>query len=171
VAWEPSEHGIERVAIADFDVHHGNGTEDIFANDRRVLLCSTFQDRLYPHSIAASDTGNLVNVPLAAGTGGAGFRQAVTEHWLPALTAFRPEFVLVSAGFDGHGLDDMSDLRLDESDFAWVTERLYEVARTHAGGRLLSTLEGGYEPGALARSVVSHLKALLGNAAAAGDTP
>jgi len=166
-----SEHGIDRVAIADFDAHHGNGTEDIFANDRRVLLCSTFQDRLYPHSIAACDTGNLVNVPLAAGTGGAGFRKAVIEHWLPALTAFRPEFVLVSAGFDGHGLDEMSDLRLDESDFAWVTERLYEVASTHAGGRLLSMLEGGYEPGALARSVVSHLKALLGNAAAAGGMP
>jgi len=112
-----------------------------------------------------------VVVPLAAGTGGAGFRQAVTEHWLPALNAFRPEFVLVSAGFDGHALDDMSDLRLDDSDFAWVTERLYEAARTHAGGRLLSMLEGGYEPGALARSVVSHLKALLGHAASAEGTP
>jgi acetoin utilization deacetylase AcuC-like enzyme len=166
-----SEYGIDRIAIADFDAHHGNGTQDIFANDRRVLVCSTFQDRLYPHSGEASDTGSLVNVPLAPGTGGSGFRQAVTEHWLPALAAFRPEFVLVSAGFDGHRLDDMSDLRLEEADFAWVTERLYEVARTYARGRLLSTLEGGYEPGALARSVVSHLKALLGNPAPAGVAP
>ena len=163
-----SEYGIERIAVADFDAHHGNGTEDIFADDGRVLLCSTFQHPFYPHTGEASETGSLVNVPLAAGTGGAGFRQAVSEHWLPALAAFRPELVLVSAGFDGHGLDEMTDLRLDESDFAWVTERLYEVAKTHAGGRLLSMLEGGYEPGALARSVANHLKALLGNAAPAG---
>ena len=156
-----SEHSIERLAIADFDAHHGNGTEDIFRNDPRVLLCSTFQHPFYPYTGEASDSPNLVNIPLAAGADGTAFRAAVTQHWLPALARFRPQFLLISAGFDGHSVDDMSGLELTDPDFTWVTEKLLDIARKHAHGRLVSMLEGGYEPGQLGRSVVSHLKALL----------
>lgn len=155
------QHGIERVAIVDFDVHHGNGTEDIFRGDRRVLFCSSFQHPFYPYSGYEADTARLVSIPLPAGSGGPLFRQKISERWLPALEAFKPEFVLVSAGFDGHVLDDMSGLALREADFEWVTERVLEVARRHAKGRLVSVLEGGYELGALGRSVVSHLKPML----------
>lgn len=156
-----SEYGLERVAIADFDVHHGNGTEDIFRHDPRVLFCSSFQHPFYPHSGHASDTRNLVAVPLPAGTDGADFREAVRTHWLPALEAFRPQFLFISAGFDGHVLDDMSGWKLVESDYGWITEQLVSIAKVHAGGRIVSMLEGGYEPGALARSVIAHLNALL----------
>lgn len=155
-------HGLKRVAIVDFDVHHGNGTEDIFRNDQRVLFCSTFQHPFYPFTGHGSDTTNLVGVPLAAGTKGPEFRSAITAHWLPALNAFKPEVILISAGFDAHVLDDMSSLALTEADYEWLTLRLVEVADAHAKGRILSMLEGGYEPGALGRSVVSHLKAFLG---------
>ena len=156
-----SEYGLERIAIADFDVHHGNGTEDIFRHDPRVLFCSSFQHPFYPYSGHASDTRNLVAVPLPAGTDGARFREAVVEHWLPALEAFRPQFLFVSAGFDGHVLDDMSGWTLMEADYGWITEQLVAIAKTYAEGRIVSMLEGGYELGALGRSVVSHLKALL----------
>ncbi len=155
-------HGLSRVAIVDFDVHHGNGTEDIFAGDGRVLVSSIFQHPFYPFSGESPDAENIVPVPLPAGTDGAGFRKAVSESCLPALEAFAPEFVFISAGFDGHVLDDMSALSLTEADYGWITARLVDVSRRHAGGRILSMLEGGYEPGALARSVVSHLKALMG---------
>lgn len=155
-------HRLKRVAILDFDVHHGNGTEDIFAGDDRVLFCSSFQHPLYPFSGHESDTANLVDVPLPAGTDGATFRQAVTEHWFPAIRSFKPEFILVSAGFDGHLLDDISDFRLSEADYGWVTEEIVGIAGDCADGRIVSMLEGGYETGALARSVVAHLKALLG---------
>ena len=154
-------HGAKRVAIVDFDVHHGNGTEDIFANDDRVLFCSAFQHPFYPFTGHESDTRNLVDIPLPAGTDGPAFRQAVTEHWLPALDDFAPEFLFISAGFDAHILDDMSSLYLTEADYGWLTAQLNTVAKTHADGKILSMLEGGYEPGALARSVVSHLNALL----------
>ena len=154
-------HGAKRVAIVDFDVHHGNGTEDIFANDDRVLFCSAFQHPFYPFTGHESDTRNLVDIPLPAGTDGPVFRQAVTEHWLPALDDFAPEFLFISAGFDAHILDDMSSLYLTEADYGWLTAQLNTVAKTHADGKILSMLEGGYEPGALARSVVSHLNALL----------
>jgi acetoin utilization deacetylase AcuC-like enzyme len=154
-------YGIERVAIVDFDVHHGNGTEDIFKDDERVLFCSSFQHPFYPFTGHASDTKNLVDVPLSAATKGPEFREAITEHWLPALSDFKPQFIFISAGFDAHILDDMSSLQLSEADYGWITQELSAIADRHAEGRILSMLEGGYEPGALARSVISHLKALF----------
>lgn len=155
-------HGLERVAIVDFDAHHGNGTEDIFRNDARVLFCSSFQHPFYPFTGHEKETSNLVDVPLSSGAGGVEFREAVNAHWLPALDAFAPQFVFISAGFDAHVADDMSNLQLTDHDFRWVTERLMEVARAHAGGRIVSMLEGGYEPSALARSVAAHIDVLLG---------
>ena len=157
-------HGLQRVAIVDFDVHHGNGTEDIVANDERVLFCSTFQHPFYPHTGHACTAGNVVNVPLPAGTDGAGFRQAVEQSWLPRLEAFAPQLVLVSAGFDGHQADYMAQLNLVDDDYAWVTRRLCEQADRSADGRLVSSLEGGYELHSLARSVEAHLKAFFGEA-------
>ena len=154
-------HGLERVAIVDFDVHHGNGTQDIFKGDRRVLFCSSFQHPFYPFTGHRSDTANLVDVPLQAGTEGAEFRQAIREHWIPVLDDFRPQFVFISAGFDAHLRDEMSDVHLSEADYAWITSELVYIAKTHAEGRIVSMLEGGYDPPALARSVVAHLKALL----------
>jgi acetoin utilization deacetylase AcuC-like enzyme len=155
-------HGLERVAIADFDVHHGNGTDDIFLHEPRVLFCSTFQHPYYPHEGAEPRAGApRVNVPLPAGTGGKAFRQAVRERWLPALEDFRPQLVLISAGFDGHLEDEMAGFGLVEADYAWVTTELRAIAERHAGGRIVSTLEGGYALSALGRSVVAHLKALL----------
>lgn len=155
-------HGLKRVAIIDFDAHHGNGTEEIFKHDKRVLFCSSFQHPFYPFTGHASETPNLVAIPLAAGATGPEFREAVTDHWLPALERFAPQMVFISAGFDAHILDDMSDLCLTEADYVWVTDKLLGVARAHGEGRVLSMLEGGYELGALARSVVAHLKALIG---------
>jgi len=154
-------HGLSRVAIVDFDVHHGNGTEDIFKNEPRVLFCSSFQHPFYPYTGHDSDTPNLVDVPLPAGTNGPEFRAAVAEHWLPALDAFKPEFLFISAGFDAHMLDDMSSLSLTEADYGWLTKELVAIAKRHANGRVLSMLEGGYDPGSLARSVVAHLPALM----------
>ena len=155
-------YGLSRVAIVDFDVHHGNGTEDIFRNEPRVLFCSSFQHPFYPFTGHDSDTANLVDVPLPAGTDGREFREAIDAHWFPALEDFRPQFLLISAGFDGHVLDDMSSLSLTEADYAWITTKLVGIADRHADGRIVSMLEGGYEPAALARSVVAHLKALMG---------
>jgi acetoin utilization deacetylase AcuC-like enzyme len=154
-------YGMERVAIIDFDVHHGNGTEDIFKAEPRVLFCSSFQHPFYPFTGHASDTANLVEVPLSAGTDGPVFRAAITEHWLPALERFRPQFMFISAGFDAHVLDDMSSLSLTEHDYAWITKELHNIVQKHCKGRIVSMLEGGYDLGALARSVVSHLKELL----------
>ncbi len=155
-------HGLERVAIADFDVHHGNGTEDLVAGDDRILFCSTFQHPYYPFSGATSRASNLVNVPLEAGTRSAAFRTAVSEHWLPALEAFAPQLVLVSAGFDAHLADPLAGLRLTEEDFHWVTARLCEQADASADGRLVASLEGGYDLDALGRCAEAHLRALLG---------
>jgi len=155
-------YGLSRVAIIDFDVHHGNGTEEIFANDKRVLFCSSFQHPFYPFTGHEKETENLVDVPLSAGSGGKEYRAAVTEHWLPHLNDFKPEFIFISAGFDAHVADDMSSLQLTDSDYGWLTQQLKDVADTHAQGRILSMLEGGYEPDALARSVVKHLDTLLG---------
>jgi len=157
-----AEYGLERVAILDFDVHHGNGTEEIFHSDPRILFCSAFQHPFYPFTGHESDSGNLVDVPLPAGTGGEAFRDAIRAHWLPALERFRPEFLFISAGFDAHLLDDMSGLGLTEADYRWLTQELVAVAGRHADGRILSMLEGGYEPGPLARSVVAHVNALIG---------
>ena len=154
-------YGLERVAILDFDVHHGNGTEDIFRGDPRVLVCSAFQHPFYPNTGHASDAPNLVAVPLPTGTRGDEFRARISEHWLPALGRFEPELILLSAGFDAHADDDMSGLLLREADYAWLTEQIMDVAARHADGRVVSVLEGGYEPGALGRCVVAHLNAML----------
>ena len=154
-------HDVERVAIVDFDVHHGNGTEDIVSDDERILFCSTFQHPFYPHTGYAGSATNVVNTPLSAGDGSAAFRQAVDHYWLPRLEAFAPQLILISAGFDAHAADTMAGLNLVESDYAWVTRRLCAQAERSAGGRIVSSLEGGYELHALARSVEAHLKAFL----------
>ena len=156
-------HRLERVAIVDFDVHHCNGTEDIFAGDDRVLLCSTFQHPFYPHTGHDCRAANVVNVPLAAGADSAVFRQAVEQHWLPRLASFAPQLILISAGFDAHQADYMAQLNLVDADYAWVTRRLCEQADASAEGRVVSSLEGGYELQALARSVEAHLKAFFGD--------
>ncbi len=155
-------HGLERVAIIDFDVHHGNGTEDIFANDERVLMASTFQHPFYPYSGTEDPAPNMFNVPLAAGSGSREFRQAVTRTWLPALDAFRPELVIFSAGFDAHMEDEMAMLRFTDGDYAWVTDQMKAVAERYAQGRMVSMLEGGYALGALGRSAVQHIRVLAG---------
>jgi acetoin utilization deacetylase AcuC-like enzyme len=154
-------HGLQRVAVLDFDVHHGNGTEDAFHEDPRVMLCSTFQHPYYPY--CGSDSGNdhIVNVPLPAMTDGEGFREAVEKVWMPALERFKPELVFVSAGFDAHREDPLAYLNLEDEDYRWVTEKLVDVARRHAKGRVVSTLEGGYNTVALGRCVVEHLEALV----------
>jgi acetoin utilization deacetylase AcuC-like enzyme len=155
-------YGYRRVAIVDFDVHHGNGTEDIFADDDRVLFCSTFQHPFYPFTPLLEDAPNRVSVPLNAGAGSAEFRAAVEDRWLPALRRFEPEFVFVSAGFDAHVADDMSHVNLTDKDYEWVTERIVEIATASAGGRIVSALEGGYELHSLARCVETHLRVLAG---------
>ena len=155
-------HGLERVAIIDFDVHHGNGTEDIFADDPRVLMASTFQHPFYPYCGTDDPVPNMVNVPLAAGTGSSGVRKAVTDAWLPALDGFRPQLVIFSAGFDAHAEDDMAMLRFADADYAWITEQVKAVAERHAQGRIVSVLEGGYALSALGRSAVQHIRVLGG---------
>jgi acetoin utilization deacetylase AcuC-like enzyme len=141
-------HGLERVAVIDFDVHHGNGTEEIFENDPQVLMVSTFQHPFYPYSGTESPAPNMLNVPLAAGAGSREFREAVREAWIPALEEFRPEMVFFSAGMD--------------ADYGWVTEQVKAVADRHAKGRIVSVLEGGYALSALGRSVAQHLRVLAG---------
>ena len=155
-------HGAERVAIIDFDVHHGNGTEDIFQNDAHVLMASTFQHPFYPYSGTEDPASNMVNVPLASGAGSSEFREAVLESWMPALEGFKPQLVLFSAGFDAHAEDDMAMLRLTDADYAWVTQQVKGVADRHAQGRIVSLLEGGYALSALGRSVVQHVRVLAG---------
>ena len=155
-------HGLSRVAIVDFDVHHGNGTQDVFETDGRVLYVSTHEWPLYPGTGAATEqgVGNIVNVPLAGGTDGPAFRAAMQARVLPALDAFAPELLIVSAGFDAHARDPLATLRLGTDDFAWVTHRLCDVADAHCRGRVVSTLEGGYDLEALARSVAAHVQVL-----------
>jgi len=155
-------HGLERVAIIDFDVHHGNGTEDIFEGDPRVLMASTFQHPFYPYSGTEDPAANMINVPLPAGAGSKQLRAAVREAWIPALDAFRPELVLFSAGFDAHAEDDMAMLSFTDQDYAWVTREVKTVADRHSEGRVVSMLEGGYALSALGRSVVQHLRVLAG---------
>ncbi len=153
-------HGLERVAIVDFDVHHGNGTEDILAGDERVLMVGLFQHPFYPYSGTERPAANMVNVPVPAYTRGMDVRELVESIWIPRLEAFRPQLILVSAGFDAHREDDMGQLALNEGDYAWITWRIREVARRHARGRIVSLLEGGYAFDALARSVEAHVRAL-----------
>jgi acetoin utilization deacetylase AcuC-like enzyme len=155
-------HGLKRVAIIDFDVHHGNGTEDIFAGNPSVLMASTFQHPFYPYSGTEMPASNMVNVPLAAGAGSKQFQEAVTRYWLPALDEFRPQLVVFSAGFDAHAEDDMAMLQLKDADYRWVTEQVKAVADRYAEGRIVSMLEGGYALSALGRSVVQHLRVLAG---------
>lgn len=155
-------YGLERIAIVDFDVHHGNGTEDIFQNEDRVLFCSTFEHPFYPFTPLRENAPNRISAPLPATAKSDEFKAAVTDHWLPALKAFQPEMVFVSAGFDAHRDDDMSHVALTDADFKWVSERIVEVANHSASGRIVSVLEGGYELKSLARCVETHVRVLMG---------
>ena len=153
-------HGLARVAIVDFDVHHGNGTEDIVAGDGRILMVSFFQHPFYPYGGAQSDASNLVNVPVPAYTKGPAVRELVETHWIPRLEAHRPEMIFISAGFDAHREDDLGQMGLVEQDYAWITDRIKDVARRHSGKRIVSCLEGGYALSALGRSVEAHIRVL-----------
>ena len=152
-------HGLKRVAIIDFDVHHGNGTEDIVAGDDRILMCSFYQHPFYPEWPHAS-APNLVNLPVPANTKGMAIRELVEAAWLPRLDAHRPEMIFISAGFDAHREDDMAQMGLVEQDYVWMTQQLMQVAQRHAQGRIVSILEGGYNLSALARSVEAHIRVL-----------
>lgn len=152
-------HGLQRAALVDFDVHHGNGTEDIFRDEPRVLLCSSFRHPFYPHSGAQPHAG-FIPAPLPRGADGAVFRAAVEQHFLPALEAFRPELVCVSAGFDAHRDDPLGGLNLVEADYAWITREICALADRHAQGRVVSVLEGGYDLAALGRCAVAHVGAM-----------
>lgn len=153
-------HGLKRIAIVDFDVHHGNGTEAAFANDPRVMMCSFFQHPFYPYSGSDNVLPNMVNIPVAAYTKGMDIRELVDFAWLPKLRQFKPEFIFISAGFDAHREDDMGQLGLVEADYAWMTRQVMNVAKEYSKERVVSCLEGGYNLSALARSVVAHLKEL-----------
>ncbi|HUU71799.1 MAG TPA: histone deacetylase family protein [Burkholderiales bacterium] len=157
-----AEHGLERVAILDFDVHHGNGTEDIFAGNERVLYCSTYQHPFYPYPEPGLAAPNVTHCPLAAGSNGEVFRESVRNNWFPALDRFHPQLLLLSAGFDGHLLDPLADMRLTDDDYQWITEALVSYANEHCDGRIVSALEGGYDLGALGRCAAVHIKALMG---------
>ena len=153
-------NGLERAAVVDFDVHHGNGTEQIFCTDPRVIMTGTFEYPLYPYTGVDPMGPNMHNVPLRAGSGGEAFRKAMTEVCLPALEAHRPEIIFISAGFDAHRDDPLANLQFTESDYAWATRELLRVADEHAEGRIVSSLEGGYDLSALGRSATEHIRAL-----------
>ena len=153
-------HGLKRVAIADFDVHHGNGTEDIVAGDERILMVGFYQHPFYPEGGARSNAANLLNLPVPAYTKGMEIRGLIADCWLPRLEQHRPELIFISAGFDAHREDDMGQLGLTENDYTWITHSLKDIARRHAQGRIVSCLEGGYNLGALARSVEAHVGVL-----------
>ncbi|MDH3208813.1 MAG: histone deacetylase family protein [Burkholderiaceae bacterium] len=154
--------GLQRVAIVDFDVHHGNGTEDIFAGDKRVLMVSIFQHPLFPYSGVEPLGTNMCNVAVPPFTRGAEVRALIEAKWITALASFKPKMIFISAGFDAHRDDPLGQLALVEADFAWITRRVSEVAQLHAQGRIVSCLEGGYALDALARSVAVHLRVLAG---------
>jgi acetoin utilization deacetylase AcuC-like enzyme len=153
-------HGLKRVAVVDFDVHHGNGTEDILSGDERVLMVGIFQHPFYPYSGFDSPADNMVNVPVPAYTRGPAIRELIQKNWLPRLEAFQPEMIFISAGFDAHREDDLGQLGLVEADYAWITQQIKDVARKHAKGRIVSCLEGGYNLDALGRSVEAHVRTL-----------
>jgi acetoin utilization deacetylase AcuC-like enzyme len=162
-AYALEKKGLERVAIIDFDVHHGNGTEDMFSPThwhKRVLMASFFQHPFYPYSGTSNPAPNMVNVPLAAGSGGAAAKEAFGKHWLPALESFKPQMILISAGFDAHKEDLLGGMALVEADYTWMTRELMQVAARHSQGRVVSMLEGGYNLSALGRSAVAHARAL-----------
>lgn len=162
VAHALARHGLERVAIIDFDVHHGDGTENIFRDNPHVMLCSTFQHPFYPYRGADSRSARMVNVPLPAMTDGMGFRAAVENEFAPALERFKPQMVFVSAGFDAHAQDPLAELRLVRDDYTWITEFILQVARKYAKDRVVSTLEGGYDLTSLADSATAHVRTLAG---------
>src|SRR5690606_35846300 len=164
-------HGLTRVAVIDFDVHHGNGTQAIFAEEPRVMYLSSHQDALFPGTGTRADrgVGNLVNVPLPAGTGSRAFRETWSERLLPELDGFRPLLLLISAGFDAHWRDPLAQFQLDGDDFAWLTAELRAIALRHAAGRMVSTLEGGYDLRALQEGCLAHARALVGLPGTAGD--
>lgn len=157
------KYNLERVAIVDFDVHHGNGTENIVKDKKGFLFCSTYQYPFFPFEMKESDTPPIINTPLPATARSEEFRQAIREHWLPALEKFKPQMIFISAGFDAHTEDDMSQISLTEADYQWVTEEIKYIADTYSKGRIVSTLEGGYSLSALGRSAVAHIKGLIGN--------
>jgi len=161
VAHALQHHLLERVAIIDFDVHHGNGTETMLRDEPRVLFCSSFQHPFYPHTPLDHTHPNVVEVPLAAGSKGDIFRSAVEQQIIPAVEKFAPQMIFVSAGFDAHIEDDMSGLALNDDDYSWISEQIVTLADKHANGRIVSTLEGGYALNALGRSTARHIKALL----------
>ncbi len=153
-------HGLERVAVVDFDVHHGNGTEDILAGDPRVLMVGIFQHPFYPYTDIDHPAANMLNLPVPAYTRGMDVRELIEMMWMPRLEEFKPQMIFISAGFDAHRDDDLGQLRLNENDFAWITERVRDVAKRHAKGRIVSMLEGGYNLDALATSVEAHIRVL-----------
>ena len=158
------KHGVERAAIVDFDVHHGNGSQDIFWSDKSVMYCSTHEMPLYPGTGAIGERGEfntIVNAPLSAGDGGNAFREAFETVILPRLREFKPDFLIISAGFDAHTRDPLANLNLVEADYSWVTKKLMEIADTSAKGRVISLLEGGYDLQGLSRSVAAHVTALM----------
>jgi acetoin utilization deacetylase AcuC-like enzyme len=162
-AYALEKHGLQRVAIIDFDVHHGNGTEDMFSAPQwqeRVLMAGFFQHPFYPYSGTDHPAPNMINVPLAAGSGGAAAKEAVEKHWLPALQDFKPQMILISAGFDAHREDLLGGMALVEADYVWMTRELMATAAQHSQNRVVSMLEGGYNLSALGRSAVAHVRAL-----------
>lgn len=157
-------HGLERVAIIDFDVHHGDGTEEIISGDERILLCSSFQHPFYPGSGADTQAPNIINLPLPRLTDGAAYKAAVETAWLPRLDDFAPQLILISAGFDGHIEDDMAHFNLREADYGWITREIHQLARRHSQERVVSCLEGGYVLSALGRCISTHIDELIGHA-------
>jgi len=157
-----TDGGLDRVAVLDFDVHHGNGSEHILQGNDQVLYCSVYQHPFYPPLAPGLPADNIVRCPLPAGSDGDAYRKAILDVWIPRLREFQPQMLLLSAGFDAHYLDPLADMRLTENDFQWITQTLVDFAGEHCGGRLVSTLEGGYDLGALARSACVHIKALMG---------
>jgi acetoin utilization deacetylase AcuC-like enzyme len=153
-------HGLQRVAIVDFDVHHGNGTEDILSGDERVLMVGFFQHPFYPYTGADAHASNMVNLPVPAYTRGQAIREMIEQSWMPRLEAFKPEMIFISAGFDAHREDDLGQLGLVEADYTWITSRVKEIAKKYASGRIVSSLEGGYNLNALGRSVDAHIRVL-----------
>lgn len=155
-------YGLKRIVIVDFDVHHGNGTEDIFSGDNSILMTGFFQHPFYPYCGTEFPAENMLNTPVDASTDGEVIRSIVNQSWLPAMQRFKPELVLISAGFDAHCDDEMAQMRLTEEDYAWMTQQILQVAQKHASGRIVSCLEGGYNLNALSKSVIAHLSVLTG---------
>jgi acetoin utilization deacetylase AcuC-like enzyme len=153
-------HGLQRVAIVDFDVHHGNGTEDILGGDERVLMVGFFQHPFYPYTGADSHADNMVNLPVPAYTRGQAVRELIEQSWIPRLEAFKPEMIFISAGFDAHREDDLGQMGLVEAEYTWINSRVKEIAKKYASGRIVSSLEGGYNLNALGRSVDAHIRVL-----------